>query len=107
MQPDISLPKPKAILQYVGILDQESTNAPTIKILQNTLGTIVWTRAGDGEYYGTLPDAFPENKTYIMISQTSNAGNLIGGYNDINSVYILAPNDGAIQNATLEIRVYN
>jgi hypothetical protein len=52
--------------KYVAIISQTGTNNPTVTVLENTLGNIVWTRQGAGDYTGTLSNAFPANKTFIV-----------------------------------------
>ncbi len=53
---------------YRALITQTSTNAPTVIVLENTLGgDIVWTRTLQGVYNGTLLNAFPENKTFYRI----------------------------------------
>lgn len=44
------------------------TAAPVATVLENTLGgELVWTRAGEGSYVGTLVGAFPQEKTMIRM----------------------------------------
>jgi hypothetical protein len=46
-------------LVYTALLSQSGTNAPVATVLENTLGgTVVWTRVGAGDYFGTLAGAF-------------------------------------------------
>lgn len=52
-------------LVYKFGISQVGTGAPTIHILQNTIGNIVWSRNSIGFYEGTLTGAFTENKTWI------------------------------------------
>ena len=56
---------------YNALLTQSGTGDPCAIVLENTLlpnGTdIVWTRAGTGEYVGTLVGAFKNNKTFATI----------------------------------------
>lgn len=53
--------------EYIVLLSQESTNAPTGQPLKNTLGgTVVWTRQGTGQYWGTLTGAFGNLNTTII-----------------------------------------
>ena len=49
---------------YAAILNQSGSNAPSVQaLLQNDLGgTVVWTRASTGNYYGTLAGAFTNLK---------------------------------------------
>jgi len=47
---------------YAAAFTDNGADVPTINILENTIGDIVWTRNQLGRYYGTLAGAFPENK---------------------------------------------
>lgn len=51
---------------YVAILTQAGTGSPTVTVLQNTIGDIVWSRLGPGIYYGTLTGAFDQSKTVTI-----------------------------------------
>jgi len=56
------------IKEYVAILDQTGTSAPTATVLRNTLGgTVVWSYVSDGAYEATLTGAFPTLKTVFSI----------------------------------------
>jgi hypothetical protein len=48
---------------YRALLTQTGTSAPVANVLENTLGNIVWSRESAGNYYGTLNNAFPIDKT--------------------------------------------
>lgn len=62
---------PEGTKQYIALLTQTGTAAPTATILKNTLdGTPVWTRTGMGDYLCTLTDTFTNNKTTIYIQST-------------------------------------
>lgn len=52
---------------YKALLTQSGTSAPTVVILENTIGAIVWTYNGIGVYRGTLNGAFPNEKTSILM----------------------------------------
>lgn len=54
--------------EYVALLEQGGTGAPTATIINNQIGSIVWTRANVGQYLGTLSGAFLANKTEFGIS---------------------------------------
>jgi hypothetical protein len=56
-----------AYKKYVATISQTGTLAPTVTILENTIGDIVWTRAGVGVYFGTLIGAFTLNKTFLLM----------------------------------------
>lgn len=83
MQPDITMPKEVAIKQYTGLLQQTGTSNPTVQILQNTIGTIIWTRTGIGVYIGTLAGAFPTLKTITNPTGQNNAAFIPIGDNSI------------------------
>jgi len=103
---------------YTAILTQTGTSAPTAIILENTLGgTITWSRSGVGLFIGTLTGAFTTSKTcflatlgivptsggsIISITRTSMDTILIRTTNSSGSV-----TDGILDNALIEIRVYN
>lgn len=50
---------------YVAKISQTGTAAPTVTVLENTIGDIVWTRDAVGSYIATLSEAFSEN-TVLM-----------------------------------------
>lgn len=50
---------------YRALISQGGSSDPTVTILENTIGSIVWTRTGSGVYYGTLTGAFPAVKTVV------------------------------------------
>lgn len=43
---------------YSAKFTQSGTSAPTVTVLENTIGDIVWTRTAVGKYIGTLANAF-------------------------------------------------
>ena len=59
--------------------------APTATVMQNTLGTIAWTRTSVGKYVGTLTDAFKGTKTLIA-TQSQIVANPSIGANGVNGV---------------------
>lgn len=52
---------------YTAIFSHFSTDAPTVEVLENTIGNIVWSRNAEGDFAGTLAGAFPANKTIAFI----------------------------------------
>jgi hypothetical protein len=61
-------PSPDAVKFYKVLLSQASTNAPTISIIQNTLGGVpVASYQGIGAYRLTLAAAFPQSKTLAFL----------------------------------------
>ena len=103
-----------SIKEYHCVMDISGTNLPTVKIMHNTLGDIVWTRIGTGECMGTLTGKLPRNKFNVMIGQMSGNRKMVwGGYqlND-NQVYLRTQTSTGSQsegaaNCTIIIRVYN
>jgi hypothetical protein len=55
--------------RYIAIVNQTGDpEPPEAIIMHNTLDSaIVWSRVSTGRYRGTLPDAFPTEKTFILI----------------------------------------
>jgi hypothetical protein len=52
--------------------------APVATVIKNTIGDIVWTRTGVGQYVGTLTGAFTEDKTFLS-GQGYSVSTLVGG----------------------------
>lgn len=102
---------------YKAFITQSGVNAPTVTILENTIGDIVWTRANTGQYAGTLTDAFPGGKTFCLKLNGSDckalgntfsfgrSGNSAVYVNSFNGVYTTA-SDGILDSTQIEIQVY-
>lgn len=111
-QPDITLPKIPQIRVYIAKLTQTSTNSPTVTIIQNTLGNIVWTRDDVGTYIATLNNAFQLNKTSITIGINDQGGTIHGGRTDNNTIAIYttdtsnSASDNILNNCFIEIKAY-
>lgn len=101
--------------KYVALISQTGTADPTIEILENTIGDIIWTRTSAGDYLGTLTGAFPQLKTYIvfqnfysgtgsyisfMLRVTDDTINIVT--KDNTNTFI----DNVLDYTTIEIRVY-
>ena len=97
-------------------MTQVGTAAPTVTVLQNTIGNIVWTRVINGSYHGTLTGAFPANKTAVFVSRNATGpspGYMYGSRYVTNDAVMVTsgsvisgPGDDYITDATIEIRVY-
>lgn len=61
-----ALPQP---LVYKAYITQAGGAAPTVIVVQNTIGAIVWARGAAGIYTGTLAGAFVAGKTFVTIGQ--------------------------------------
>jgi len=98
--------------KYIATVTQTGTADPTVTVLENTIGDIVWTRFAVGNYAGTLVGAFPDaDKTYAIVGQ--NNGNFYNlGWNTIDDLLLLSSDpanistDGLLNNTTIEIRTY-
>jgi len=102
---------------YTALLSTFEDNAPTAEILENTIGSIVWTRVSEGFYQATLSSAFTLNKTFVLVGPYDiNNGNVWfvkHALQSVNSILLYAFDeggnliDGLGTNVSIEIRVYN
>lgn len=53
---------------YTALLNQSGTNPPVATILENGIGEIQWEYDSQGMYRGILLGAFPENKTFLLVT---------------------------------------
>ena len=98
---------------YTALLSQAGKgNPPTAKILENTIGNIVWTYSAVGEYIGTLANAFTNGKTYLfayilpsslITFQRDNVNQVSIGTTD----NLGAKTNGLLNQTSIEIKVYN
>jgi hypothetical protein len=105
-----------AYTKYVCNVNQTGTGAPVVQVLENTIGNIVWTRFGVGDYRGTLSGAFPSPaKVWFSKPNTQfDAGNYGAFLSRISANVVqllttdydqITPVDGAYL-TSFEIRVY-
>jgi hypothetical protein len=98
--------------KYIATISQTGILDPTVVVLENTIGDIVWTRTATGNYLGTLVGAFPDaDRTYLIVGQ--NNGNFYNlGWNTTDDLVLLSSDpanigtDGLLLNTTIEIRTY-
>jgi len=99
--------------------------APVVKVLENTIGDIVWNYSSAGNYYGELSNAFTENKTFLIIGTSNDVSSAQVGVFEFYTDYIssnsdrvflyswdvagvgLVSEDNILYNTSIEIRVYN
>lgn len=99
---------------YTALLNQTGIDAPVATVLDNTLGNIVWTRDGVGEYTGTLTGAFGDGSKLFMpyvLIYTVTDRIVVAAYDSPDTVIVGRfdsglPVDG-LKNRPIEIRVYN
>lgn len=102
--------------KYVALLTQEGTEAPAPKVLENTIGEIVFQRVGIGDYL-IGSDEFVEGKTTISINNHFTEDNMYAQFLQTEDYQIYELKtftldsvwkvDGVLSNTLLEIRVYN
>jgi len=102
---------------YTALLSTVANNAPTAEILENNIGSIVWTRVAEGFYQATLSNAFTLNKTFVLVGPYDiNNGNVWFvkySLQSVNSILLYSLDeggnlvDGLGSNIPIEIRVYN
>lgn len=96
---------------YTALMSQSGTSAPTVSILENTIGNIVWTYNAVGVYDGTLMGTFLSGKVVCFISGLSlMAYQLDRGDDDAVLIQVRdfggAFQDSQLVDASIEIRVY-
>lgn len=99
--------------KYIALISQTGTNDPTLNILENDLGDLVFTRAAIGRYEATLTGAFPtQGKVYLVVSNNQVDTYLRIFWTSANTIEIRTLDftntltDGLLDYNTLEIRVY-
>lgn len=97
---------------YTALLTQSGINAPTVIVLENTIGDIVWNYSTTGEYTGTLVNAFTEDKTFLFgyilpTSVIKIERNIVDQINVGTSTDLGVKTNGLLNNTSIEIRVYN
>jgi len=100
---------------YIALVSQGDAVAPVVKVLENTIGEIVWSYDSAGSYSGTIDkDVFDANKTFVSISNSNdiNTVDTVAYTNGSNSI-VIETTDGEnyvnnmLSDAALEIRVYD
>lgn len=108
---------PAGVKTYKALLSQSGTAAPTIESngsgantpLENTIGSIVWTRGDEGYYVGTLAGAFPQDKTFFSIQKqgllatnTLTKSEEVIRWSDVDSIIIITTDGtgGALSGST-------
>lgn len=100
---------------YRALVTQSGVADPTVVVLENTVGAIVWTRSGGGDYRATLAGAFVQSKTFLMCNAGSSSSTLVALSNvlglrwiDVNSLslYDVNGSDGEPLSTPVEILVY-
>ena len=108
------------VKSYKALLTQSGTGAPVATVLgNNTIGAIVWSRNGAGDYIATLANAFTVGKTFVKIGPTINDGTTnyanivhLGSAATVNALEFVTYGDidtaidDVLLNTEIEIEVY-
>jgi hypothetical protein len=101
---------------YTALITQVDANDPTVVIMENTIGNIVWTRTNNGIYTGYLPGEFLAAKTFLSTSGdfSINPNNQARQFFRNNDDYISIltqingiVTDGLLLDTPIEVRIYN
>lgn len=99
--------------KYVALISQAGVNDPTLNILENNIGNIIWTRVAIGRYEGTLTGAFPnQDRTYLIINNTQIDTYIRFYWTSIDTIEVRTLDftntlqDGVLNYNTIEIRTY-
>ncbi|HAO08691.1 MAG TPA: hypothetical protein DCQ50_17310 [Chryseobacterium sp.] len=103
---------------YTGMIVCTGTPAqPDFSIFENTVGNIIWSRTGDGQFVGTLNGAFPAGKVWSVSTVNTTSGTdqklSICGRIDNNTIYVRlldiygASVDMIGEIGSFEFRIYN
>jgi len=100
---------------YVALITQSGTAAPTAIVLENTLGEVTFSYIGVGRYNVITNSLFTLNKTFALITNSNRGTNAIYQI-DVDNFRIYCKDltasgnpflNDALDNTTIEIRVYN
>ena len=82
--------------------------APTVTVLENTIGNIWFTYDVFGTYYANSNALFLSNKTFCQNIVLNSAPDFLFFYPSINIIQLVTTaGDGGLSNIPFEIRVYN
>lgn len=91
---------------YRALLTQSGASAPTVVVLENTIGSIVWTRVGPGVYSANLRAAFPVNKTFCSATfsnkDAAGGGKSIGISRNSDNTVLLRTADSLIGSSSVD-----
>ena len=100
-------------LKYLALLSETGTDDPVATVLENTIGSMAWTRIASGEYNCTGPINFPTNETFGFIAPNNGGLSSFQYYADGSSEILLITvdevsslQDDLLFNSSIEIRVY-
>lgn len=91
---------------YKAIITQAGGSAPTATVLENTIGSVTWSRISDGLYRLNLTGAFPQAKTLVFCQNDET--NVFRAYRHSDDDILVESNatDSLIDHFSLLIEVY-
>jgi hypothetical protein len=99
--------------KYIATISQAGIADPTVTVLENTIGDIVWTRIAVGRYHGTLSGAFPDQDRLYLYLSNSQQNNYVSIFRvSANIIEIITYDftntgqDNMLDYNTIEIRTY-
>ena len=105
---------PRPYKVYSVLLSQAGTNAPTVIILENTLGFVpVWSYQGVGDYRIFETGGFPDSRTIAFVTNGYGPeADILEWYGNsdqrtVASYIGVTPTDGIVDYTPYEIRVYD
>jgi hypothetical protein len=100
---------------YVALISQSGTSAPSVTILENTLGDVTFSYVAVGRYELITDGLLTLNKTFALITNSNRGTNSVY-QTSVNALRLACRDltvtgnaymDDALDNTSIEIRVYN
>ena len=99
--------------EYLCTVTQTGESNPSVTVLKNDVGAIVWTRTAKGVYSGVLNNAFPDKtKVSIVVGQNMINVDILSAVINENTIQLITKEtgesviDGKLLNTTLEIKIF-
>lgn len=86
---------------------QYNTGAPTVRVLQNNVGDVVFSYIDTDEYSIVSDQLFTLNKTYISFGGFYGGVNFVNDYVNPGFIAVYGSDSVSLDNVPIEIRVYN
>lgn len=100
------------VKRYKVNISQTGTGAPTVTVLENSIGAITYGYTSAGSYTANSSGLFTSGKTFLMLNPTYGTGNSTAvkwnndSVLDIKALNGLTPTDGILVNQSFLIEVY-
>lgn len=95
----------QAVKEYKAIVNQTGNSAPTFVAFKNDIGAIVWTYTGNGSYLGTLANAFPQDKTFVLTGNPKNNNERVFAYRASDDEIVIESLQGGINTNSVIVEV--